>query len=1027
MSFKVNWLLVLGLVLAAAGTSRASTFVAVSDEDLTRDATVVVEATVAGVESVAGESISTYITIDPSRILKGAIPLAPFVIRERGGQVDGRREWIWGNPEYVVGERVLLFLKRGDDGVLHTLHLTLGKFAVAETAAGETVTQDLGYGAVVYTPFRGGLRRAPLPQSRSLSDFVAAIEAGVESEPDVHAAIDLVPAELWGNSSTEYSAEFTFLGGSTPYRWFEPDTGATVFYKIDQTGDAKLGFASSRVAFNRALNAWTNVETGSLILADGGAMAPVAFDDGWSCPNGNRVTFNDPFNEIDNPSNCGGVLGIGGFCGSGHTTVVNGMTFNRITGGRVMMNNGFSTCSYWTETNMAEILTHEIGHSIGFGHSADSDATMRGSAHLDGRGNDTAQNPLIRADDRAGVEFSYPSLGTPTPTFTATGTAVATVTPVHTATSTQTALPTSTQTALPTSTQTALPSSTATLVPTAAPTATATTAAGGAPASATFLGLDTATQGSWKGVYGADGFDVIANAVSAPSYATVVPRWKGDYTFAGSTSDPRALQKAESSTDRVAACWFSGSAFEIEVNLADGQEHQVALYLLDWNRVGRAERVEVRDAASGAVLDSREMSGFGDGRYLVWNLAGNVILRVTNTAGFSNAVVSGLFFDPTGGWPPPQATPTAAPTATVTVAGGAAASSAAFVGLDTTTPGRWTGVYGLDGYDVLGAPAGYPSYTTVLPRWKGDHTFVGSTSDVRALQKPASSTDRMAACWFSGTTCDIEVDLTDGQEHQVALYVLDWNRAGRVERIEILDTISGALLDSREVSGFGDGGYLVWNLSGQVVVRLTNTAGFSNAVVSGLFFDAAGGAPPPEATPTATPTLPSSGTSAAFVGLDTTTQGSWKGVYGSDGYNVIGNAMMDPSYATAAPSGAAGHTFVASTGDVRALQKETSSTDRMAACWYSTTSFDIEVNLADGQVHQVALYLLDWNRAGRAERVEIRDASTGAVLDSREVGGFGDGTYLVWNLSGHLTIRVTNTAGFSNAVVSALFFDPPAP
>jgi hypothetical protein len=244
------------------------------------------------------------------------------------------------------------------------------------------------------------------------------------------------------------------------------------------------------------------------------------------------------------------------------------------------------------------------------------------------------------------------------------------------------------------------------------------------------------------------------------------------------------------------------------------------------------------------------------------------------------------------------------------------------------------------------------------------------------------------------------------------------------------------VLESRSVSGFRDGIYLVWNVSGHVVIRLTNTAGFSNAVVSGLFFDPPGGVAPPEATGTATPsptttpkggTEPIAGQSATFVGLDTTTRGSWKGVYGSDGYSVIGNAVNDPSYATVAPVGASGHTFVGSTSDARALQKAASSTDRVAACWYSGTSFDIDVNLADGQEHQVALYVLDWNGAGRAERIEIRDAASGAVLDGREMGGFRDGTYLVWNLGGHVVIRLSNTAGFSNAVVSGLFFDPPSP
>lgn len=53
------------------------------------------------------------------------------------------------------------------------------------------------------------------------------------------------------------------------------------------------------------------------------------------------------------------------------------------------------------------------------------------------------------------------------------------------------------------------------------------------------------------------------------------------------------LQKASSSTDRIAACWTSGTSFTIDLNLSGSNTHQVALYLLDWdNYYGRTERVD---------------------------------------------------------------------------------------------------------------------------------------------------------------------------------------------------------------------------------------------------------------------------------------------------------------------------------------------------------------------------------------------------------------------------------------------------
>src|SRR5262249_8074707 len=153
------------------------------------------------------------------------------------------------------------------------------------------------------------------------------------------------------------------------------------------------------------------------------------------------------------------------------------------------------------------------------------------------------------------------------------------------------------------------------------------------PPSATFLATDTATQGGWKVAYGADGYNVIGNAASYPAYAAVAPSGQQSWTWAASTADPRALQKATpGATDRVAACWF-GASFSVDVNLTDGQAHRVALYAVDWDSRGRSERVDVVDPTSGAVLDSRTLSGFAGGEYLVWSMRGHVQLRVTLLAG----------------------------------------------------------------------------------------------------------------------------------------------------------------------------------------------------------------------------------------------------------------------------------------------------------------------------------------------------------------------------------------------------------
>ena len=117
-----------------------------------------------------------------------------------------------------------------------------------------------------------------------------------------------------------------------------------------------------------------------------------------------------------------------------------------------------------------------------------------------------------------------------------------------------------------------------------------------------------------------------------------------DWTF--STTDPRALQKAAplGSTDRFASCWYSSSSFTIDVNLTDGKAHQVSLYAVDWDSTARSEKIEVLDAVTGKVLDTRQISSFNGGVYLTWQVTGNVKFRITRLAG-ANAVVNGLFID----------------------------------------------------------------------------------------------------------------------------------------------------------------------------------------------------------------------------------------------------------------------------------------------------------------------------------------------------------------------------------------------
>jgi hypothetical protein len=160
---------------------------------------------------------------------------------------------------------------------------------------------------------------------------------------------------------------------------------------------------------------------------------------------------------------------------------------------------------------------------------------------------------------------------------------------------------------------------------------------------------------------------------------------------------------------------------------------------------------------------------------------------------------------------------------------------------------------------------------------------------------------------------------------------------------------------------------------------------------------------------------------ALFVKKDASTQGNWKGVYGRDGYITTAETLI-PAYVKPQAAGQILYSWMASTNDVRALQKASNSRDRAAGCWYSGTSLLVDLPFVDAGAHQLSAYLLDWDTTDRRERIDVLDANDN-TLDSQNVTeSFHGGVYLVWKVSGHVRIRVTLTRG-ANPVLSGLFFD----
>ena len=200
--------------------------------------------------------------------------------------------------------------------------------------------------------------------------------------------------------------------------------------------------------------------------------------------------------------------------------------------------------------------------------------------------------------------------------------------------------------------------------------------AGPPPPSATFLRTVTPSSnaGNWKTSYGQDGY-IIPNEPNnlVPAYATVTSAGTGGLTPATfayldtlpqDPNDPRAPQWANGvpasitqgsvtvpNPARNPSVFYDANSVTVDVNLTDGQSHQIAIYALDFDSSARAETIAILDGNSNAVLSSQSISSFHAGEYLLWTIKGHVKIQFTNNNAGNNLVYSGILFG--GGVPAP--------------------------------------------------------------------------------------------------------------------------------------------------------------------------------------------------------------------------------------------------------------------------------------------------------------------------------------------------------------------------------------
>ena len=74
------------------------------------------------------------------------------------------------------------------------------------------------------------------------------------------------------------------------------------------------------------------------------------------------------------------------------------------------------------------------------------------------------------------------------------------------------------------------------------------------PAAAVFVKYDPTTEGTWKGVYGSNGWAIADDSTNYPGYARWLSTGESNYTWASPTTAVQALESGVTS-GRIASTW----------------------------------------------------------------------------------------------------------------------------------------------------------------------------------------------------------------------------------------------------------------------------------------------------------------------------------------------------------------------------------------------------------------------------------------------------------------------------------------
>jgi hypothetical protein len=390
-------------VLLTALPAAATSYQMMSDRDLADSAGVIIAARIVDVEPapVGRRQVATDYLVEIDNVLKGSPSGSTVVVRVPGGMnADGIGLKIWGAPAFTKGERAILFLLPASDGTYGVLQLMLGAFHERPTLDGrKAAIRDLSEAHAVGNP-DPELHREFAVFSRWLLDR----GRGIERPADY-----FLPAGTTPFRSGFEKYAFLMDASGSANRWFRFDQGRTVEWRVFEGGQPGLSLDDTIEAFKVGLKTWNDEPRTDIryefIGLTGADLGFTEFD------GINTILFDDPNRghplEVPGSFDCrtGGVIAVGGPWFFRATQRYRSYTVHESVEADIITNEG-TECLFRNNRVVAEeVFTHELGHSLGLGHTDDLDAIMFTSVHNDGRGS------VLKSDDLKGIAEFYSVTG----------------------------------------------------------------------------------------------------------------------------------------------------------------------------------------------------------------------------------------------------------------------------------------------------------------------------------------------------------------------------------------------------------------------------------------------------------------------------------------------------------------------------------------------------------------------------------------------------------------------------------------